>query len=86
MLSYFAAGALALVATVANAQSVAEPAQVALVEAQFDASGLNSGWCFPIIYSLPSTHTDYTSVPIRSSPFFAAASPSSRLMLQQPSK
>lgn len=41
MLSYFAAGALALAASVANAQSTAEPTQVALVEAQFNASGLN---------------------------------------------
>ncbi|KAK9895481.1 PEBP-like protein [Cystobasidium minutum MCA 4210] len=40
--SYFAAGALALAATVANAQSTAEPIQVALVEAQFNASGLNT--------------------------------------------
>lgn len=41
MLSYFTAGALALAAVV-KAQSTAEPIQVALVEAQFNASGLNS--------------------------------------------
>lgn len=85
MLSYFAAGALALVATVANAQSVAEPAQVALVEAQFNASGLNSGW------SLFSSITSILLLtgfvfPIRSSFIVRRCIALIASMLQQPSK
>jgi hypothetical protein len=51
MLSYFAVGALAVVAQLAGAQSTADPAQVALVEAQFEASGLNGALYFSSLYS-----------------------------------